>query len=97
MPTTDITKELENIIRQLNDEGKAPTTALVKARLGSSIPIPAIVAAIKSWKATKRIPKVEVQSPINQAQEAKIAALESRVCQLETKLAQLETQLELNK
>ncbi len=60
MKTQDITAELEAAIRSLVNQGKEPTVALVKTRMTTPAPIPAIIAAIKSWKSSSFIPKLEV-------------------------------------
>ncbi len=60
MLTKDVYKVLLVIINTMNQQGKEPSVALVKARLKTPVPMPAIIATIKSWKSTQRIPKVEV-------------------------------------
>ncbi len=96
MLTKDVSKELQDVFDSLTRDGKEPTVALVKARLTSSIPMPAIIAAMKSFKSANRVPKVEIKAP--EANEEKqiatlqdqVAKLTQRVEQLETKLSQLE-------
>ncbi|BDU36447.1 hypothetical protein [Vibrio nigripulchritudo] len=93
MKTQDITAELEAVIQSLADQGKEPTVALVKARLKSTVPMPAIIATIKSWKASARVPKVEVG--IKEASsDARIAALEEQVAELTKRLEALEKSAE---
>ena len=58
MLTQDVTKELEAVMEQLQQQGKEPTVALVKARMKTPVPMPALIATIKSWKSANRIPKV---------------------------------------
>lgn len=60
MLTQDVTKELEAAMEQLQQQGKEPTVALVKARLKTPVPMPALITAIKSWKSAQRVPKVEI-------------------------------------
>lgn len=62
MLTKDISQELREVFESLEQEGKTPTMATVKARLTSSVPMPALIAALKSWKSVSRVPKVEVQA-----------------------------------
>ncbi|MGC9422578.1 hypothetical protein [Vibrio sp.] len=95
MLTQDATHELTTILTQLQQQGKQPTVALVKARLSSSVPMPAIIAAIKSWKNSQRVPKIEIATPKNDAQQ-RIQELEQTVLALITRVEKLEIAL-LNK
>ncbi|HAS8401180.1 TPA: hypothetical protein RSW51_000708 [Vibrio vulnificus] len=92
MLTQDVTKELEAVLEQLQQQGKEPSVALVKARLKTSVPMPAIIAAIKSWKSAQRVPKIEVASQANQDAE-RIAQLEATVLKLAARIDALEAQL----
>ncbi|HDY7750346.1 TPA: hypothetical protein RQL25_002826 [Vibrio vulnificus] len=92
MLTQDVTKELEAVLEQLQQQGKEPSVALVKARLKTSIPMPAIIAAIKSWKSAQRVPKIEVASQTHQDAE-RIAQLEATVLKLAARIDALEAQL----
>ncbi|EJT0553769.1 hypothetical protein [Vibrio vulnificus] len=92
MLTQDVTKELEAVLEQLQQQGKEPSVALVKARLKTSVPMPAIIAAIKSWKSAQRVPKIEVASQTNQDAE-RIAQLEATVQKLAARIDALEAQL----
>ncbi len=80
MLTQDVTEELKQIIDSLHQQGKQPTTALIKARLSSPVPMPAIIAAVKSWKNTKHVPKVEIARQQGSEQE-RIQQLEQLVQQ----------------
>ncbi|MDW6092269.1 hypothetical protein [Vibrio rhizosphaerae] len=93
MLTKDISQELETVISQLVADGKEPTVALIKARLSTQVPIPAIVTTIKRWKSSQQIPKVEVavQSSVS-ATEQRIIALEQQVAELISRVTQLEQQ-----
>lgn len=91
MLTKDVTQEIEAAIEQIHALGKEPTVALVKSRLSTSVPMPALIAAIKSWKSAKRVPKVEVAAATQSADrieqlETKVAALTARIEELEAKL-----------
>ncbi|ASI95692.1 hypothetical protein [Vibrio rotiferianus] len=92
MLTQDVTKELEAVMEQLQQQGKEPTVALVKARMKTPVPMPALIATIKSWKNANRIPKVEVavQTP---KEEDRITSLENTVAQLVTRVEELEAKL----
>ncbi|SHF65421.1 hypothetical protein [Vibrio gazogenes] len=94
MLTKDISQELESVILQLVNEGKEPTVALIKARLSTKIPIPAIVTTIKRWKSSQQIPKVEVavESSASSETEQRIARLEQQIADLVSRVAQLEQQ-----
>lgn len=86
MQTKDVSAELEHAMQKIHALGKQPTVALVKAQLSTSVPMPAIIAAIKSWKGNKPVPKIEVA-------ENKQANLENRVEQLEKQIAVLSARL----
>ncbi|WP_050925191.1 hypothetical protein [Vibrio harveyi] len=92
MLTQDVTKELEAVMEQLQQQGKEPTVALVKARMKTPVPMPALIATIKSWKSANRIPKVEVavQKP---KEEDRLAALEETVAKLTARVEELEARL----
>ncbi|CAM2757989.1 hypothetical protein QTO01_05705 [Vibrio mytili] len=92
MLTQDVTKELEAVMTQLQQQGKEPTVALVKARMKTPVPMPAIIATIKSWKGTNRVPKIEIAASSTPEQtritelEAVVATLTARIDALEAKL-----------
>ncbi|MGR5066957.1 MULTISPECIES: hypothetical protein [Vibrio] len=92
MLTQDVTKELEAVMDQLQQQGKQPTVALVKTRMKTPVPMPALIAAIKSWKSASRIPKVEVavQTP---SEDDRITALENTVAKLVVRIKELEAKL----
>ncbi|EKO3386041.1 hypothetical protein KW465_13610 [Vibrio fluvialis] len=92
MLTKDITQELEAILTSLHNEGKEPSVALVKARLSTSVPMPALITAIKSWKSANRVPKIEIAA--TSANETdRISALEQQVADLTQRLQALEAKL----
>ncbi|GAB2666218.1 hypothetical protein [Vibrio panuliri] len=92
MLTKDVSRELEQVIDQLVREGKEPSVALVKARLKTSVPMPALITTIKSWKNSQRVPKVEVATKEN-AESDRIAQLEALVRDLQLRLAAVEEKL----
>lgn len=94
MLTQNITQELESVLQALHQEGKTPTVALVKARLTTPVPIPALIVAIRSWKSTQRVPKVEVATKEALSNDEKISRLEQQVRDLTLRLEQLENQLQ---
>lgn len=91
MLTQDVTKELEAVMEQLQQQGKEPTVALVKARMKTPVPMPALIATIKSWKSANRIPKVEVA--VQTPKEDRIVALENTVAKLVARVEELEAKL----
>lgn len=92
MLTKDVSQELEEILNNLHQQGKEPSVALVKARLRTSVPIPAIIATIKSWKSSQRIPKIEVAAPqTTESVEQRIALLEQTIAQLTARIEELES------
>lgn len=97
MLTKDISQELEAVLSQLVAEGKEPSVALVKNRLSHPIPMPAIISVMKSWKSTKRVPKVEVTAQNEVADEQRITQLEQQVNDLLLRIEKLESQLAGNK
>ena len=92
MLTQDVTKELEAVMEQLQQQGKEPTVALVKARLKTPVPMPALITAIKSWKSAQRVPKVEVAAQAHTDND-RLAALESTVKKLVARIEKLEAKL----
>ncbi|PFG55563.1 hypothetical protein ATG66_1873 [Vibrio sp. ES.051] len=92
MLTQDVTKELEAVMEQLQQQGKEPTVAQVKARMKTPVPIPALITAIKSWKSAQRVPKVEVAAQ-TKANNGRIDALESTVTALVARIEELEEKL----
>ncbi|WP_394247974.1 hypothetical protein [Vibrio profundi] len=92
MLTKDVSEELESVMKSLQSQGKEPTVALVKSRMGTPVPMPALIAAIRSWKNANKVPKIEVadntqESPDKITQlEQQIEALSARVNMLEAKL-----------
>ncbi|CSB23900.1 Uncharacterised protein [Vibrio cholerae] len=57
MLTKDVSQELEEILNSLQQQGKEPSVALVKARLKTPVPMPAIIATIKVGKVPNASPK----------------------------------------
>lgn len=92
MLTQDVSQELKDVLEQLHQEGKEPTVALVKARLSTSIPMPALITALKSWKSANRVPKVEIAAK-QQSDQDRINELEKQVAELQQRLTALERKL----
>ncbi|MFH0264704.1 hypothetical protein [Vibrio rumoiensis] len=91
MQTHDVTQELHRVLSAITEEGKEPSVALVKSRLSIPVPMPAIIATLKSWKSSHKVPKVEVASTENTlSTEERIAQLEKLVNDLSQRLAALE-------
>ncbi|WP_394127108.1 hypothetical protein [Vibrio hepatarius] len=94
MLTQDVSQELKDVLEQLRAEGKEPTVALVKARLSTSVPMPALITTLKSWKSSNRVPKVEVAAKKEVADADRIEQLEKQVMDLTARLNALEKKLE---
>ncbi|CAM2918931.1 hypothetical protein [Vibrio diazotrophicus] len=92
MLTQDVTKELESVLTTLQQQGKEPTVALVRARMSTSVPMAALIAAIKSWKNANRVPKVEIAAKAN-GDTDRITQLEQTIVQLTQRIEQLEQQI----
>ncbi len=92
MLTQDVTRELEAILEQLQQEGKEPSIALVKARMKTPVPMPALITVIKSWKSANRVPKVEVNAPLAK-EEDRLTVLENTVAKLTARIEELEAKL----
>ena len=92
MLTKDVSQELQDVFDSLQRDGKEPTVALVKARLRTSIPMPAIITAIKTFKTANRVPKVEVKAPETSGED-QVSALLEQVSKLTQRIEQLETRL----
>lgn len=93
MLTQDVSQELKDVLEQLHSEGKEPTVALVKARLSTPVPMPALIATLKSWKSANRVPKVEVAAKQPDNEVDRIAQLEAQVAALTERLMVLEKKL----
>ncbi|TMX38787.1 hypothetical protein [Vibrio sp. Hep-1b-8] len=94
MLTQDVSQELKGVLEQLHAEGKEPTVVLVKARLSTSVPMPALITTLKSWKSSNRVPKVEVAVKQEVADTDRIEQLEKQVIDLTARLVALEEKLE---
>lgn len=92
MLTQDVSQELKDVLEQLHQEGKEPTVALVKARLTRSVPMPALITTLKSWKSSQRVPKVEIAAEQSDKLD-RISQLEQQVAELTQRLAILEAKL----
>lgn len=92
MLTKDVSDELKSVLEGLQAQGKEPTVALVKARMSTPVPMPALITTIKSWKSANRVPKVEVAALQDNATD-KLAQLEQQVIALTERVTQLEAKL----
>ena len=92
MLTQDVSQELKEVLEALRQEGKEPTVALVKARMSTPVPMPALITTIKSWKQSNRVPKVEVAAQQPNDQD-RIQRLEEQVKLLTQRLEALESKI----
>ncbi|MCZ8500424.1 hypothetical protein O9853_03000 [Vibrio lentus] len=92
MLTKDVSEELKSVLEGLQAQGKEPTVALVKARMSTSVPMPALITTIKSWKSANRVPKVEVATQEEPALD-RVSQLEKQILELTARVATLEAKL----
>lgn len=92
MLTKDVSEELKSVLEGLQVQGKEPTVALVKARMSTSVPMPALITTIKSWKSANRVPKVEVATQEEPALD-RVSQLEKQILELTARVAKLEAKL----
>ncbi|WP_369925939.1 hypothetical protein [Photobacterium sp. NCIMB 13483] len=84
-----ITQEIEQVIASLVAENKQPSTALIKARLTTPLPIPIIIKALQAWQKNAKVPHIEKQQQVLTT-EQRLEQLEQQVLTLSTRLARLE-------
>lgn len=96
--------EIFKIANQLHAQGQTPTTALIKARLTKSVPIPMIISALQRWKQNPDKFKTESQEAENtsaensqqtMSQDQQIAELQEQVAQLQRQVSQLARRLSM--
>ncbi|MEZ9337734.1 hypothetical protein AB4176_07610 [Vibrio splendidus] len=92
MLTKDVSEELKSVLEGLQAQEKEPTVALVKARMSTSVPMPALITTIKSWKSANRVPKVEVATQEEPTLD-RVSQLEKQILELTARVATLETKL----
>ncbi|MEG3692663.1 hypothetical protein V5098_05980 [Vibrio coralliirubri] len=92
MLTKDVSEELKSVLEGLQAQGKEPTVALVKARMSTSVPMPALITTIKSWKSANRVPKVEVATQEEPVLD-RVSQLEKQILELTARVATLEAKL----
>lgn len=92
MLTKDVSEELKSVLEGLQAQGKEPTVALVKARMSTSVPMPALITTIKSWKSANRAPKVEVATQEEPALD-RVSQLEKQILELTARITTLEAKL----
>jgi uncharacterized protein YlxW (UPF0749 family) len=92
MLTKDVSEELKSVLEGLQAQGKEPTVALVKARMSTSVPMPALITTIKSWKSANRVPKVEVATQ-KEPELDRVSQLEKQILELTARVTTLEAKL----
>ncbi|MEZ9521631.1 hypothetical protein AB4155_19130 [Vibrio splendidus] len=92
MLTKDVSEELKSVLEGLQAQRKEPTVALVKARMSTSVPMPALIMTIKSWKSANRVPKVEVATQEEPTLD-RVSQLEKQILELTARVATLEAKL----
>ncbi len=93
-----------SIAKAIEDEGKLPSIALIKARLGQNIPMPELIKGLQTYKALSAEQKQNIQAPIkpkpttksssSMTAEQRLESLEKRVEKLEVENDLLKQQLE---
>lgn len=83
-------QEIIRIANELAAKGIAPTTAMVKARLGQPVPMAELLKVLSQWK-QQPAAAPEVTSP---AQEAPAPAAEPTLLQLAERLERLERKVD---
>ena len=89
MVSTNMSNEkIIAVCQQLSKEGKEPSVALVKSRLGQPLPMPLIIAGIKQWRANPNaeLPQNTEATP---SDSAPTQSLEQRVDTLEQEVKEL--------
>ena len=85
--------EIFKICQQLNEAGKDPSVALIKARLSRPVPLPQVIAGLKQWrnntdkKMDNKVEESDTVTPLNL--EPRVEALESTVERLMKELERL--------
>lgn len=85
------TSDVITACQQLVDEGKEPSVALIKPRLPSPLPLPTIIAGLKSFKAN---PNQAVSEKKEAASTVADDSLEQRVQRLEEEVVQLKSMIQ---
>ena len=73
------------VCQALTNEGKKPTTALVRSRLSSPLPLATVMKGIKSFNAN---PRVDIPAPIKANEQS-----EEECCQCSKKVRELQAQV----
>ncbi|WOT04254.1 hypothetical protein [Shewanella youngdeokensis] len=97
---------LDQVLRaakQLSDEGRTPTLALIKTKLGVSVPLPVLIQGLQQYKtmsstdrdsinnSAKEAPELEPQ--LANAEQLKIAELEKNITMLKKQLLSMDKRL----
>ncbi|WMC11435.1 hypothetical protein PU634_03475 [Oceanimonas pelagia] len=89
-----MSREIIEIIHRLADEGKAITTATVRARLSGPVNMAELISLVNRHRqdpaSLPATPAASAQSGEAQPPDDRLAALEEKVRQLEARLARLE-------
>ncbi len=81
-------EEIITIANKLANEGKKPTVALLKQKLTTKVPLPTLIATLKTWQhEPERVNLSQVERPTEAAEKEQAQAITS--AELETALAPL--------
>ncbi|SET56882.1 hypothetical protein [Thalassotalea agarivorans] len=93
--------DIHQIANKLKNEGKQPTTALVKSRVTGNVPLPTIIQAMKSWQ--HEPDNIATNAPVAEKQTVEEASTGSdsdilsqilnRLTAIEDRISRMEAQL----
>ncbi|WP_298440519.1 hypothetical protein [uncultured Ferrimonas sp.] len=88
---------LLHALQQLSGEGKQPTLALLKNRVGSGYPLPQLIDAIKRYKANPNIscsggPSASTAEPTLTQLLGRIDAMQQQIDALTAQIASMQSQ-----
>ena len=93
-------QQIIDIANQLAAEGKQPSVALIKARLGTPVAMPVLLGVLGRWKAApEQFPSSDAsntapQSPAPAPSETSLADVQQQLQQMQNQLDQMQQLLE---
>ena len=88
--------EIQHVVNaciMLDEAGKKPSVGMIKGKLASPLPIPAIIKGLSYWKDNKASLTIQEISPAKAAPKNSNQDLLARVAQLETEVATMRQEL----
>ncbi|GIU34370.1 hypothetical protein L2719_01995 [Shewanella schlegeliana] len=89
--------------KKISDEGRTPTLALVKSKLGSSIPMPILIQGLQQFKSmsSDEIKALSADCPVKAAddvaEQSAVASQADTIAKLEQELVDLKAEFNLLK